>query len=388
MNVQESYWPVYTSNHLASGAPLYRMYWRNLPRLRKLGEYWYGRRLAIISGEHGPGGEPFPGYFTDEHSPGLGAWIAHHFWLHWLYSRDRRFLRERAYPFLREFVQAYLHIIEKRADGKYHIPFTDTPEYYEGDPRSMGDDTTFDLMLLRFLLGALLETQAELPVPDPDRMRWREVLELLVEPSLVNGGLALRPNEPLAHSHRHHSHLLGIFPLGVLDAERSPAERDVIEASLKELILKGTGEWTGWSYPWASMIAGRAGQAEMAHQYLQTYLDVFIAPNSLHVNGDYRRKGFSVHTYQAMTLEAGFAYAAAILEMLLQSHHGLIRLFPTCPSHWGDVQFVNLRAEGAFLVSARRQDHRVRFVEIVSEAGGPCRVRNPFGAECVMVGAA
>jgi alpha-L-fucosidase 2 len=85
-----------------------------------------------------------------------------------------------------------------------------------------------------------------------------------------------------------------------------------------------------------------------------------------------------------MTLEAGFAAAAAILEMLLQSHHGMIRVFPTLHPTWREAAFVNLRTEGAFLVSATVKDGEISFVEIISEAGGQCRVRNPFDAECVL----
>ncbi len=401
MNVQQSYWPIYTANQLESAKPLYDMYWRNLPAHRKLGTYFYGREIAIITGEHGPGGEPFPGFFTDEHSPGAGAWIAHHFWLHWQYSRDRRFLRERTYPFLKEMVQAYLHIIEKRADGKYHIPFTDSPEFYCGRPNSLGNDNNYDLALLRFLLESLIEARKELKLREPDRAHWADVLKNLIPYAVVptglhtyevqalsvhepipdwqqHGCLAIRPGLPLPHTHRHHSHLIGIYPLGVIDPERSAAERRLVEGSLDDIVFKGVGEWGAFSFPWAAMIAGRSGNALMAYRYLRGYLDGFVMPNSFNSNTDYRNVGFGPPRGVAMTLEAGFAAAAAVLEILLQSHHNLIRVFPTCPSTWGDAQFVSLRAEGAFIVSARMANYQVQFVEIASEVGGPCRVANPF----------
>lgn len=407
MNTQQSYWPVYTSNHLESAEPLYEMYWRNLPLHRQLGTYFYGKEIAIISGEHGPGGEPFPGFFTDEHSPGAGAWTAHHFWLHWRYSRDRRFLRERAYPFMKDMVQAYLHIIEKRSDGKYHIPFTDSPEFYCGRPSSLGDDNNYDLALLRFLLESLLEARQELKLREPERAHWAEVLRNLTSYAIVPTGLheyevqalsvhepapdwrqrpclAIRPGLPLPHTHRHHSHLIGIYPLGVIDPDRSAAERRLVEGCLDDLVFKGPGEWGAFSFPWAAMIAGRAGNARMAHRFLQAYLDGFVMPNSFNTNTDYQNIGLGPPRGVAMTLETGFAAAAAVLEMLLQSHHDLIRVFPTIPPTWGTVQFSNLRAEGAFIVSARLVDYRVLFVEIVSEAGGICRVRNPFDGDVTL----
>jgi alpha-L-fucosidase 2 len=408
MNTQMSYWPVYASNHLEDAEPLYEMYWRNLPYHRKLGMYWYGKPIAIVTSEHGPGGEPFPGLVTDEHCPSSGAWIAHSFWMHWRYSLDRTFLRRRAYPFLKEMIQGYLQILEKRDDGRYHIPFTDSPEFFCGRPDQLGDDNQYDLALLRFLLQSLLEAQPHLPDPDPDAARWRETLANLVDSPLAPTGgfslyeencralppgspvdvkdhlcLALRAGEALPLSHRHHSHLIGIYPLGILDPERSEAERRWVDNSLDDLIFKGTGEWSGWSFPWASLIAGRAGKARMAHHYLRLYLDGFLTANTFHTNASDPNDPNGIVTSQgeAMTLEAGFGAAAAILEMLLQSHHGVLRVFPTCYSGWRTAAFFRLRAEGAFLVSARRTAGRVRFVEILSEAGGLCRLRNPFSGD-------
>ena len=406
MNVQQSYWPVYPANHLDSARPVYEMYWRNLPYHRRMGQYWYGKPCAIISGEHGPGGEPFPGYVTDEHCPSAGAWTAHLFWLHWRYSRDKRFLRERAYPFLREMLQGYLQIIEKRADGKYHIPFCDSPEFYCGQPETLGDDTSYDLALLRFLLESLLEAQSHLARRDRDCPRWQKILDRLLEYPTAPSALyqyncmALAPNEPrpdprehlclamrvgeaLPQSHRHHSHLIGIYPLGVIDPERSETERRLVDNSLEDLVFKGTGEWMGWSLTWASLIAGRAGKVRMAHHFLRLYLDAFIQPNTFHTNDADPTDpgGVCARQGQAMTLEAGFAAAAAILETLLQSHHDLIRVFPTAHPTWRNAAFFRLRAEGAFIVSARMRNREVAFVEIESEAGGRCRVRNPFGSD-------
>lgn len=79
-----------------------------------------------------------------------------------------------------------------------------------------------------------------------------------------------------------------------------------------------------------------------------------------------------------MTLEAGFCAAAALMEMLLQSHGGVIRVFPAMPDHWHNACFAGLRAEGAFLVTSRMCDRKVQYVAITSEVGGRCRVRNPW----------
>jgi hypothetical protein len=74
-------------------------------------------------------------------------------------------------------------------------------------------------------------------------------------------------------------------------------------------------------------------------------------------------------------IETPLHAAQAIQEMLLQSHGGVIRVFPAVPSAWRDVAFHDLRAEGAFLVSAVRRDGKTLWVRVRSLAGEPCRIR-------------
>jgi hypothetical protein len=73
-------------------------------------------------------------------------------------------------------------------------------------------------------------------------------------------------------------------------------------------------------------------------------------------------------------METPLFMAQSLHEMLLQSWGGTIRIFPACPSGWKDAAFDNLRAEGAFLVSAVRRDGKTEWVRITSLAGEPCRV--------------
>ena len=86
-----------------------------------------------------------------------------------------------------------------------------------------------------------------------------------------------------------------------------------------------------------------------------------------------------------MTPEGGFAAAAALMEMLLQSYGGVIRLFPGVPPAWRNARFAGLRAEGAFLVSAQLSDGAVAEEKIVSEKGVPCRIQNPFSGKQVVL---
>jgi hypothetical protein len=71
-------------------------------------------------------------------------------------------------------------------------------------------------------------------------------------------------------------------------------------------------------------------------------------------------------------------------EMLIQSHDGVIRIFPCWPKDM-PARFTDLRAVGAFLVSAVKKDDAPTAVRIVSEKGSPCTIVNPWPGKRVVV---
>ena len=381
MNVQQSYWPIYTANRLELGEPLYRTFSACLPRWREQCKSFFGFDGIWAGCAIGPKGERIFGYSGVELWPGNAAWLAHHYWLHFLYSQDEQFLREQALPIMRLAFLTYANLLEPGDDGKLHIPLSYSPEWGEGGFGAYCKDPNCDLALIRFLANAILESNEILGTTDSLTGRVNEVLDGLVDYLQSNNRLLISAGASLSHSHRHHSHLMAIHPLGLLTVEGTGAERALIRGSLHEIRVKGTGEWTGWAFPWMSLIASRAGYGNMAWRMLDLYADSFITPNTFHINGDPRVFGVSLFEYDPMTLEAGFGASAAIMEMVIQSYGGCIRLFPTVPDRWHDAHFAGLRAEGAFLVTSKLVDGEVPFVTITSEAGRPCRLRNPFGGK-------
>jgi alpha-L-fucosidase 2 len=384
MNVQESVWPIYASNHLDLGLSLYDFFLECLPRFQKNCREFFGLDGAWSGCALGPKGARVHGYPPTEFWPGNGAWLAHQYWMHWRYSMDRDFLRDKAVPIMKPFLRTYMNLLEGGEDGKLHIPLSSSPEYHEGSIKAWTSDPNCDLFLIRSLALSLLEADEILKLNDPEAARWRETLDRLVDYHADENGLKISREMSLDFSHRHHSHLMGIYPLGLMSPEDGEEARDLVRRSFEHWRRTGYMMWTGWAFPWASCIASRAGYPNMSWAMLDMYANGFITPATLHVNGDYRQFGYSQWTYEPMTLEAGFASAAALMEMLLQSHRGLIRVFPALPDAWKDASFVGLRAEGAFLVSAVMRKGEVVKVEVFSEAGGLCRVKNPFSGPAIL----
>ncbi len=159
------------------------------------------------------------------------------------------------------------------------------------------------------------------------------------------------------------------------------ADRKIIMNTLDNLEKQGTLEWTGYSFSWQGNLYARAGQGEKAASVLRLFAECFCLKNSFHVNGDQCKAGHSNFVYRPFTLEGNFAFASGIQEMLLQSHTGVINVFPAIPDSWEDASFENLRTVGAFLVSAEMEGGKVMELEVHSEKGGAVAIQDPFGGQ-------
>jgi len=380
LNTELSYWPCYSANRLTQGMTYLGWLWKT----RTAGFDWT-RRFFKLPGLNVPmttdlEGRQIGGWRQYTHSATTAAWLAHHFYLHWKYSKDRAFLEERAYPYLHDaavFLEAFTS--HKDGQGKRTFPLSASPEINDNRPDAWFlEPTNYDVALSRWLFGAAGELADELGL-NQDADRWRQVLNELPELAVDDDGLLVAPGYPLKESHRHFSHLMAIHPLGLLDWYRGGRDREIIAKSIAYLEHLGTDWWTGYSFAWLANLDARIGNGEGAQEVLEIFSTAFTLKNSFHCNGDQSGKGFSRFTYRPFTLEGNFAAAAGIQEMLLQSHGGIVRLFPAVPDSWKDVSFTTLRAEGAFLISAQRSNGEVTHVEILSEKGGPLRIASPNG---------
>jgi len=381
LNTQLSYWPCYSANHLEEGLAFLDWLWSIRPEARR-----YTKRYFIVDGLNVPGvctltGQPMGGWIQYSLGPTVSAWLAQHFYLHWQFSRDRDFLENRAYPWLKDVAVFLDAIAVRRADGKRQLPLSSSPEINDNRIDAWFTETTnFDLALIRWLYAAAAELAGELG-ERKEQARWLKILSEWPDLALAadDGRLLVAPSYPLKESHRHFSHLMAIHPLGIVDWAHGEADRRTINASLAELDRLGPDAWCGYSYSWLGSLAARAMDGERAARALRTFAECFCLPNSFHANGDQTKSGKSKFTYRPFTLEGNFAFAAAVQEMLMQSHTGVIRLFPAVPEAWQDASFDLLRANGAFLVSAVRRGGVVKSVRVVSEMGGILRLQNPFG---------
>lgn len=378
LNTQLSYWPAYTGNHLTEGLGYLNTLWDQKDIYKRYTRQYFGTDGMNIPGVCALNGEPMGGWIQYSMSPTVGAWLAQHFYLHWKYSADRDFLKKRAYPFLKE-VAIYMEqnsVINPQ--GIRTLEFSSSPEIFDNSLRAwFSDITNYDLALMHFLFKAASEMAAEAGLPKESK-HWDNLKKQLPSFNLdEEGALTFAKGTPYNASHRHFSHAMAIHPLSLINWEDGEEAQKIIRTTIKKLKDYGPDYWVGYSYSWLANMQARACDGNGAAETLRTFAECFCLKNTFHVNGDQSKSGKSKFTYRPFTLEGNFAFAAGIQEMLLQSHTGIIRVFPAVPESWQEVSFEKLRAMGAFLVSASKQDGKITKLRVFSEKGGPLNIVSP-----------
>jgi len=292
---------------------------------------------------------------------------------------DRKFLEEKAYPWIRDVAIFLDELSVKGKDGKRKLPISSSPEIFNNSRDAWFEDiTNYDLALIRWTFEKAAEMAGELG-KDEERTKWDQILtewpDYAVDP---DHGLMFSSTVAYEESHRHFSHLMAFHPLSLIDVSNGDQDISTIHNTIDRLVDVGSDYWTGYSFSWLGNLQARAMNGNGAADALRIFATSFCLPNSFHVNGDQSGKGYSTMTYRPFTLEGNFAFASGIQEMLIQSHTGIVQLFPAIPDEWKDVSFDQLRIQGAFLVSAELENEKLKSVFLEAVAGGSVRIRNSF----------
>jgi alpha-L-fucosidase 2 len=253
-------------------------------------------------------------------------------------------------------VNYYRHFLTPGPDGLLHLPQTRSPEY------ANAADCTYDLSLIRWGCATLLDAARLLRVDDPLAPAWREILARLVpyheDPA---AGVLIGDGVPLAASHRHFSHLLWLHPLQERRWDR-PGDRDIMRRTFDHWTSMRTA-WHGYSFAAASSMSALMDAPEDALAYLKFFVDRNIVDGTELTPNTMYREGSN------FAIESPLTAAQSLLDMLIQSTAGVVKVFPAVSTSWRDASMASLRTEGAFLVDASRRGGRTEWVRVHSEAG-------------------
>ncbi|MEW5974384.1 MAG: glycoside hydrolase family 95-like protein [Acidobacteriota bacterium] len=382
-NTQQVYWGVFSSNHVEQHLPYVEL----CENLLGYSEAYAKENFKLPGAFFPHTAYPVPSQTIPYPVPPWGyeicetPWTVQSLWWHYRYTLDRDFLA-RVYPLLRAaalFLAAY---VSKGEDGKYHIVPTVSPENwgFTVDFR-LNKDCIIDLALTEFLLDAILEASRVLDRDSDQRAGWQEIREHLtsyptahasqgeVWVDVVEAPSEVVYNVPVT--------LAPVFPGEQVGIGLRPELRQIAERTARAVRLEG-----GNDLVFQPLIRARLGMLDL--DWFKQEVRYCLLPNGTcgdrvrQIGGRYKDSThFDFMMNMGIWIE-NLSLPAVINECLLQSYTGVLRLFPNT-LHLGQARFRDLRAVGAFLVTADHDGTQPKRVELHSEKGAECRLAHPWG---------
>ncbi len=409
INIQMIYWLAERANLSMLHAPFFDL----IDRTRNLGyttaQRYYNARGYVVHHNTDIWGDSVP---VDALGGGVwpmgAAWMSLHLWDHYDYTGDHNFLRDRAYPRLREVALFLLdYLVEDPVTGHLVTGPSCSPEnkyrLSDGSAHSLCMAPTMDIEITRAVLTRLLEASEILAVSaswdstaDADLYTRARGTLIKLPPFQIGKAGNLQEwqqdyaeNEP---GHRHISHLFALFPDDQIAPHRTPQFAKAARVTLDRR-LAGNGGSTGWSRAWIVCCMARLEDGEAAYQNLLALLRNSTRGNLFDICGTKDNSPFQ--------LDGNLGGPTGMVEMLLQSHAGgsnidlararrtdqgnVIRLLPAVPKAWANGSFRGLNARGGLEIDLVWENGKATTATLRPRLDFTHRIIAPKGQKVVSV---
>jgi alpha-L-fucosidase 2 len=396
INLQMNYWPAEAANLAECHAPVFD--WLEqivVPNGRDTARKTYGCggwTLHHVSDIFGCA-EPMDGIWGLW--PVGGAWLVRHLWEHYLYTRDGAFLRDRAWPLMRDAARFLLDFLVEAPPGTPVAGrLVTNPSHSPENAFTKPDGTvskftyaaTMDLQIARDLFTSCVTALQVLgsldgQASDPEADLKHELIGALerlapLQISPRDGRLQewVEDYDEPQPGHRHISHMYGVYPAHEITPEQTPERAEAARKSL-ERRLASDYDAQAWSLHWMACVWARLGDGERAMEALSRALAHHTLPNRM----------VDAHGHAQVGDAPGLA--AAVCEMLVQSAFDpssgqtKVTLLPALPAAWREGSVRGLRTRGGYEVDLSWKDGRLERYALRPEVDGTVRVSVAPGRE-------
>nr|WP_299174939.1 glycoside hydrolase family 95 protein [uncultured Allomuricauda sp.] len=380
INLQMNYWPAEVTNLSELHQPFFDLIDRVLERGKTTAKVQYGINRGTMA-HHTTDLWATPFMRAERAYWGSwihgGGWCAQHYWEHYQFTKDAVFLKERAYPVLKDLSSFYLDwlIWDKRSKKWVSAPETSPENSYiapNGKSAAVSYGSAMGHQIIGEVFDNFLEASKILGIQDSLVKEVREKRRNL-HPGVLIGedGRILEWNEPYDEpekGHRHMSHLYALHP-GDDIVESNPKAFAAAQRTINYRLEHG-GAGTGWSRAWIINMNGRLLDGLSAQENIDKFLQISLADNL-----------FDMHP--PFQIDGNFGYTAGVAELLLQSHEGFLRLLPALPPKWKNGSITGLKARGNITVDLEWKDGEL--TQVTLKANEKKEIAIQYGNQKILV---
>ena len=378
INTEMNYWPAETAGLSELVTPLFDIIEKMRPNGRVTAREMYDCGGFVCHHNTDLWGDTAP---QDLWMPGTqwpmgAAWLCLHIWEHYMFTKDKDFLKEK-YGTIKEASEFFADFLIENKNGQLVTCPSVSPENTylteSGQKGSLCIGPSMDSQIIYELFTAVIKASEILGIDFDYAEKLKSMRERLPKPEIGKYGQIKEwavDYDEVEPGHRHISQLFALYPADMISVRKTPKLADAARATLNRRLSHGGGH-TGWSRAWIINLWARLGDGDKVYENIAALLSYSTNKNMF-------------DNHPPFQIDGNFGGAAGISESLLQSINQEIILLPALPNEWGNGSFENLKARGGFAVSCKWENSEFQEALIVSNCGETCRlvVNTPIKVFC------